>query len=215
MTISCELAFVYCYLVKLTLSPFTTLRNTVLRPAAGQVLSRSKVRLLLKYNVERLTKPWEPFKTGSSAGKAASLNKDTTALPGTDAKFDVDDVSRSIAKKLATETGLSELDAFVMWKSYASHSIEDPEPAEGQSVEDALLERLLLWYEEELLAVPQIVMALFVPASQPTGWEDVAAELRPVILGDQATFIENLFRAFSGLAQKNVSSSHAARALYW
>lgn len=168
---------------------------------------------LLQHYVERLKKPWEPFKKASASSRSAVQSSSIT-IPETKATLDVVKGSRKIALQLSDATEMDEVDAFIMWESYASHSIEDTAPGDGQSHEDALMDRLLLWYEQELLAVPQIVMALYVPSSEPTGWEEVAADLRVQVLGEQSAYIEELFRAFSVIAQRPVESK-LSRSLYW
>jgi nuclear pore complex protein Nup188 len=203
----------------LTSRPLTILRDTLLRPKSESHIPEATVAALLKYHLAKLQQPASPFTRKDSAARTA-LQGSTISIPGTvppAPKLEVDKASRSIALRLADAAGLNELTAFLLWKSYASHSIEDTAPAAGQTQEDAILERLMLWYEQELLAAPQIVMALYVPASQATGWEDLAAALRDEILGDQASYIEGLFRAFSLLAQKSVGgeSDSLSRGLYW
>jgi len=198
------------------------LRDTLLRPMSESLIPTPKVSALLSYHVARLQKPWEPFGPKDSAARTA-LSGPSVTLPSPSTsssstsppKFDVDKASRSIALRLSDATGVNEITAFALWKSYASHSIEDPTPQPGQTHEDAVLDRLMLWYEQELLAVPQIVMALYVPAAEPTGWEDLAAKFRDDVLGDQAAYIEGLFRAFSTIAQKPVETDFLSRGLYW
>lgn len=197
-----------------TYRPLTTIRDTLLRPDVERQIPHAKVRLLLKWHLARLQKPWEPFKPASSQARTA-IQGTTVQIPGTDIKMDIDAGSRSIALRISDAVNINEITSFLLWKSYTSYSVEEPTPAKGKSEEDAVVDRLLLWYEQELLAVPQIVMALYVPASQHTGWEELAAELRPDILGDQASFIESLFRAFGGLAQKPIAKdTESSRALY-
>lgn len=190
------------------------LRDTLLRPMSESMIPEAKVKALLKYHLKRLQEPATPFAPKDSGARSA-LQGSSVTLPGTTAKLDVDKASRSIALRLADTANINEIVAFELWKSYASHSIEDTAPAAGQTQEDAVLERLMLWYEQELLAAPQIVMALYVPASEPTGWEELAAAFREDVLGDQASYIEGLFRAFSVLAQKPVESDMLTRGLYW
>jgi hypothetical protein len=59
-------------------------------------------------------------------------------------------------------------------------------------------------------------MALYVPPAEPTGWEDAAVQLRENVLGDQAEYIEGLFRTFSTLAQQPVETENMlSRGLFW
>jgi nuclear pore complex protein Nup188 len=194
----------------------TTLRDTLLRPVSESLISPTKVRQLLQYHLEKLHNPATPFKRKDSASRA-SLQGSSITLPRTTVQLDVDRPSRSLALRLADAADVDEITAFVLWRSYAAHSLEAAAtPAHGQSHEDALLERLVLWYEQELLAAPQIVMALYVPPAEPTGWEDAAVQLRENVLGDQAEYIEGLFRTFSTLAQQPVETENMlSRGLFW
>ncbi|KAL7421020.1 hypothetical protein Q5752_003904 [Cryptotrichosporon argae] len=193
------------------LYPLTTIRDTLLRPVTERQLSQETLRALLKYHLPSLRTPWAPFLPPSAASRkllaAASLT-----LPRTTASFKVEAGARDISTRLADLVRVDETVAFWFFKSYAAYSIEPALPRAGE--DEALLERLQLWYEQELLAVPQIVMALYVPPSEPTGWEQLAADLKGDILGDEASYIEGLFRAFSGLAQKQVEES-GPRTLFW
>lgn len=125
-------------------------------------------------------------------------------MPRTKITIPIDSGSR-IATRLADECDLDEVVAFLMWKSYATYSLEEARPRSGQSEEDALFDRLLAWYELELLAVPQIVQALYAPNS--------AVEFRSEVIVDKAAYVEQLFRAFSVTAQKSVEGME--RALFW
>lgn len=206
----------------------TTIRDALLRPDVERHIPRSKLKPLLQWHVPRLQKPWAPFSGKSEASRKAlsgasitvpNSSLSTTSAPSTSsalvsssstAKFDVDAGSRVISLRIADETDLDEITAFLLWKSYALHSLDDPVPAPGQSDEDALVERLLAWYEQELVAVPQIVMALQF-AGDVDGLEDVQKE----ILGDHAKYIEELFKAFAGLAQRSVDEKRLKRGLFW
>lgn len=193
--------------------PLSTIRDTLVRPDGERHLDKSKVSSLLKHNLERFDKPWEPFQSQSSSS-ASTLSKPTVTVPGTELTLEVDPASKAFAERLVKETGIDELTALMFWKSYALHSLEEVEPQPGQSEEDAVFERLLLWYEQQLLAVPQIIMALYAPAANPKGYEEVAEEMRKDILGDQSQFIEKTFRAFSQLAQKPIDP-RSPRPLFW
>lgn len=92
-----------------------------------------------------------------------------------------------------------------MWKSYATYSLDDPQPSKGQSEEDAVFDRLMAWYELELLAAPQIVQALYSPN----------AHFELDVISDKAGYIEQLFRAFSVTAQTSVDGKHPGRSLFW
>lgn len=190
----------------------STIRDTLVRPDGERHLPKSKVSALLKHNLDRFDKPWEPFKPSSSSPSV--LSKPTVTVPNTELTLEVDPASKTFAERLVKETGIDELTALMFWKSYALHSLEDVDPQPGQSEEDAVFERLLLWYEQQLLAVPQIIMALYAPAANPKGYEEVAEDLRKDILGDQSQFIEKTFRAFSQLAQKPIDP-RSTRPLFW
>lgn len=198
----------------------TTIRDALLRPDAERHIPRGKLKPLLQWHVPHLQKPWAPFKSASDASRKA-LSASSVTVPGTcssspsgpssssSAKFDVDSGSRAISLRISDETGLDEVEALLLWKSYALHSLDDPVPAPGQSEEDALFERLLGWYEQELVAVPQIVMAL------QFGGADGLEEISKEVLGEQPKYIEELFKAFAMLAQKSVDEKRMKRGLFW
>lgn len=200
-----------------TSRPMTTIRDALLRPDVERHIPRGKLKPLLQWHLPRLQKPWAPFAAASEASRKA-LSASSVTVPGTGtgsisaAKFDVDGGSRTISLRVSDETGLDEITAFLLWKSYALHSLDfdDPVPAQGQNAEDALLERLLAWYEQELIAAPQIVMAL----QFGSGGDDLE-DLKKDILGDQAKYIEELFKAFAILAQKPVDEKRMKRGLFW
>ncbi|BEI92176.1 uncharacterized protein CcaverHIS019_0409960 [Cutaneotrichosporon cavernicola] len=184
--------------------PMTTIRDALLRPDAERHIPRGKLRPLLKWQFPRLHKPWAPFPPASDAARKA-LQAASVTVPDSTAKFDVDAGSRALAVRLSDEVGLDEVTSFLLWKSYAMHSLED---LPSGPAEDALFERLIAWYEQELIAVPQIVMAL-----QFAG-EDLADLLKDVT-GEQGKYIEELFKAFAVLAQKSIDEKRLKRGLYW
>lgn len=190
--------------------PLTTLRDTLLHPDSDSIPD-AKVKPLLQYHLSKLQKPWSPFKPASSEARTA-VKAGSVTIPNTKHKLEVTAGSRAISIRLAEETDLNEVEAFLLWKSYATHSLEDPRPAKGQSEEDAVFDRLLAWYEFELLAVPQIVQALYSPNS---GWHQLAEELEGDIMPDRGAYIESLFRAFSVTAQKSIEGKQTGRPLYW
>ncbi len=181
----------------------TTIRDALLRSEASHI-PRGKLRPLLKWHLQRLRKPWAPFPPASDAARK-SLSANSISVPESSAKFDVDAGSRTVALRLADEVGLDEVTAFLMFKSYALHSLDD---LPSGPTEDALVERLLAWYEQELVAVPQIVMAL-----QFAGEE--LSEVLKEATGEQGKYIEELFKAFAMLAQKPVDEKRLKRGLYW
>lgn len=182
----------------------TTIRDALLRPNAERHIPKGKLRPLLKWHLPRLRKPWAPFSPASESARKA-LTASSVAVPESSAKFDIDAGSRTLALRLADEVGLDEVTAFLLWKSYAMHSLDN---LPSGPAEDALFERLLAWYEQELVAVPQVVMAL-----QFAG--DDLGEVLKEATGEQGQYIEELFKAFAVLAQKPVDEKRLKRGLYW
>ena len=98
-------------------------------------------------------------------------------------------------------------------KSCDQHSGDD----EGSEDEDVELERAMMWYAEEALAVPQIVMAISRLSGSSEGeWSEMAADLRRELVGKEGDYVESIFRAFCGLAQKQVEGKlRLENALFW
>ncbi|CAK9779935.1 hypothetical protein CC85DRAFT_277998 [Cutaneotrichosporon oleaginosum] len=183
--------------------PMTTIRDALLRSEAS-LIPRGKLHSLLQYYLPRLRKPWAPFEAASDSARK-SLSANFVSVPGTSAKFDIDSGGRTLTLRFADEAGINEVTAFFLWKSYAMHSLDDLPPG---TAEDELLERLLAWYEQELVAIPQIVMAL-----QFAG--EGMSEIRRETAGDQGKYIEELFKAFAMLAQASIDEKRLKQGLYW
>ncbi|GMK57122.1 hypothetical protein CspeluHIS016_0309620 [Cutaneotrichosporon spelunceum] len=184
--------------------PLTTIRDAVLRPDVERHIPQRKLRPLLKWLLPRLRKPWAPFPPASDASRKA-LQSSSITVPDSDAKLDVDAGSCAIALRLSGKVNIDEVTSFLLWKSYAMHSLDD---MPSGPAEDTVFERLLAWYEQELIAVPQIVMAL-----QFAG-EELADVLKEAT-GEPGKYIEELFKAFAALAQRPIDEKRLKRGLYW
>ncbi len=79
------------------------------------------------------------------------------------------------------------------------------------------MERVSLWYAEEALAVPQIVIALYRLARSGEGeWAQMAWDIRSAVVESESGCVEGLFRAFSGLAQKQLEGARRTNnPLFW
>ena len=163
--------------------------------------------------MKRLETPWHPF--GPST--VASTSKEgarTVTVPGTSATFEVDSELAALATKLSTRARIGIDDALILCKSYELHSLDD----DRGIANDGRLARILAWWSEEAVAVADISTTLLLLGSGfgEQDWADMAAGLRETLMAEPEKWIEGLFRAFSGLAQNQLSSSQRSEfPLFW
>lgn len=99
-------------------------------------------------------------------------------------------------------------------KSYELHSLDDDRAV----ADDGRLVRVLAWWSEETLAIAEITLNLLLLSTGmgDQDWSEMAGGLRDTILEDPEQMIENLFKAFSGLAQKPLEGHRRAEyPLFW
>ena len=175
------------------------------------LISLHKLQQLLRWHLYRLKLPWEPFKLASNS-KRATLNASTLTIPNTAVQLAVDEASRNISIHMSDRTGIDEIDCLLLTKSYDYYAVDE---IEGE--EEGKLDRLSYWYAAEALAVPQILVALCRLSSSGAGERaEMAVEIRSEAVEDESSFVEGLFRAFSGLAQKQLEGTRRSTdALFW
>ena len=183
------------------------IRDALLRPDAD-LHSLPRIRLLLAWHIRRLQTPWEPFQAPSSTSRAA-LNSSTVIVPHTTAQIDIEETARQVSLRLSDRIDVDEIDCLLLVRSYDRYAVDD--------LEEGKVERVALWYAEEALAVPQIVLALYGLAQSEAGdWELVAADVRAQAVEDESRYVEELFRAFSVLAQKQLKGvGRSDNAIFW
>lgn len=105
-------------------------------------------------------------------------------------------------------------DALVICKSYEMHSLDD----DRATADDGRLVRVLAWWSEETLSVAEITVNLLLLGTGmgEQDWSESAGGLRDSIMEEPEQMIENLFKAFSGLAQKVLDGQRRAEyPLFW
>lgn len=107
---------------------------------------------------------------------------------------------------------MDETEAWIMCKSYNDYSMD-----EDKALKDiGRLDRMLAWWDEELVAVVELTTAILRLGNYDTDWAEVVSDIRDSILSDPAAYIEGIFRAFSGLAQKQLDGSKRSNSpLFW
>ena len=83
--------------------------------------------------------------------------------------------------------------------------------------DDTNADRLILWYAEEALTIPRMVMALQRLSQKSIGeWSWIAAEVLANIITDEEKYIELTFRAWSNLAQKPLEGGQRSdQVMFW
>jgi nuclear pore complex protein Nup188 len=201
--------------IKLTGSPLSTIRNTLLRPQSESTIAPSVVgKLLATIHLERLRSPWQPFKpySAATAGKRAAGSNVT--IPGTSASFEVTSELESLADKLAKRADIGSTDSLVLCRSYELHSLDD----DRTSADTGRLARVLAWWSEETVAVAEIVVTLLLlgTGSEGQSWTEMASSLRETVMAEPEQYLEQLFRAFSNLAQKPLEGDRRSEyPLFW
>ena len=79
------------------------------------------------------------------------------------------------------------------------------------------LDSMTIWYADEALAIPQVVLALDRLSRRDIDpWSTVAEQVRAKIIPDDGKFIEGLFRAWAMLAQKALGGAKRSDdPLFW
>jgi hypothetical protein len=212
-TTSCELFNSSSRAFELTCRPLTTLRDALTTPATSS-LSPLTIQTLLKYHLKKLKRPWDPY---YDAGKTQPLAGQSVTIPSTNLSLPLTESSRKIASTLAERQSTSELDGFLLCESYDRYSLDAAEHAEGD--QRRKVERLTLWYAEECLAVPQILVILqHLNSDGLYGLQEVANSILSEVIEDDRSFIESLFRGWGRLAQKSLDARQRpdpGQALFW
>lgn len=194
--------------------PLTTIRHTLLQPESASTIRSSRLSLLLStYHLDRLKSPWHPF-SPSSVASTSREGARTATIPGTSATFEVDAELAALATKLSTRARMGIEDALIICKSYELHSLDDDRGV----ADDGRLARILAWWSEEAVAVAEISTTLLLLGSGfgDQDWTEVAAGIRDELMSEPEKWIEGLFRAFSGLAQKALAGNQRSEyPLFW
>lgn len=127
-------------------------------------------------------------------------------------RLEIDEEARKLAFQLSDLIAIDEEACLLLLNSYDRNALDD---VHGDS--EGKLERVSLWYAEEALAAPQIILALYRLSEHGRGeWAEMAIELRTMVVENESRYLEGLFRAFSGLAQTQVQGSRRSDdALFW
>ncbi|RXK38973.1 hypothetical protein M231_03703 [Tremella mesenterica] len=176
------------------LTPLTTIRDSLLNPPS--LIPLKKLLILLPWHLPRLTSPWKPFKPPESSS-VSKLDSQTIPIPSTSLTINLDPDIKKWAIKLSDHAKMDETDALLMYKSYKRYALEGGEELK----EGEMLERLLSWYSEEVIAAGQIVMTCMTLARTENDLTVLAFGVKEEVVGEVASLIENVFRAFGGLAQ--------------
>lgn len=159
------------------------------------------MRAVLAHHSKRFLTPWKPIGTRSAQSRT-KIEQGSITL-GQNLNFDVDDDSRKLAMRLADKVDMDEVEAWIMCRSYEKFSLD-----EDKAVRDAgRLDRLLLWWDEEVVAMTELNTAILRLGSFDTDWTEVTKDVRDDIMRDPAAYMEGIFRAFSGLAQRQLTGS--------
>nr|ODO03849.1 nuclear pore complex protein Nup188 [Cryptococcus depauperatus CBS 7855] len=190
------------------LCPLTTLRDTFQRPQVESI-SIPKLRALLAWHKPLIAKPWQLHQPAVQQRRDI-LNKDTFTLPRTDVTFVVDDTTRQLAIRLSDALNIDEIGAFLTTKSYLTYSLDE------DTQDDKILDRLMLWVAEESLAAPQIALAALRLSNDEGTLGQLAYDVKIEAIGSPTDYIEGLFRAFSGLAQRELKTREREQdPLFW
>ncbi|WWC63886.1 uncharacterized protein I303_106491 [Kwoniella dejecticola CBS 10117] len=198
------------------LCPLTTIRDTLQKSDPSSIYI-PKLTALLSYHEKKLTAPWAPFDPPSAKSKAA-ISKASFSLPYSEVQFSVDEKTRSLAAKLTEILNINEISSYLLISSYDTFSINELTEDDEQ---DMILERVLLWYSEEILALPQIILTLLKLSNdndiKQTSLGDLASGFVVDIIGeDTSAYIESLFRNFSMLAQRSLDDKQrGSTSLFW
>ncbi|WVW79510.1 hypothetical protein I302_101479 [Kwoniella bestiolae CBS 10118] len=198
------------------LCPLTTIRDTLLR-SDPSTISIPKLRSLLTWHSKELSSPWTPFPPPSSESKS-SISKPSFPVPQSSVSIPVDPSIKSLAQRLSETTNIDEVSSYLLVKSYQTFSLDEVD-LEKEEDKDRILDRLILWYSEETLAIPQIVLALLkLSNDDDSELGQLANDVRVDITGgeDTSKYVEGLFRGFSNLAQQSLSEKQRGpNALFW
>lgn len=219
MDLSCRLRTTSCGSIKLiselTSSPLTTIRDTLLRPGSESLIAPSSIaKLLGTSHIDRLRNPWQPYTAYNAATAGKRAIGSNVTIPGTSASFEVTAELETLSDKLAKRADISVTDALVLCRSYELHSLDD----DRTSADDGRLARVLAWWSEETVAVAEISTTLLIlgTGSEDQDWSEIASGLRETIMVEPEQYLEQLFRAFSTLAQKPLEGDRRSEyPLFW
>ncbi|WVR08972.1 hypothetical protein IAU60_006031 [Kwoniella sp. DSM 27419] len=191
------------------LCPLTEIWNVLLRSDAAETTSVEKVEELLRFHKSRIAAPWQAFSTPSTSS-AALLKQPAFDLPHTNVRYTVEQPAGRLAQRLSDLVDIDQVSAFMLVRSYQVFGLED------ETDEERIFDRVLGWYTEEVLAIPQIALAILRLAEEQTRLGDVAQRVRDLTIPEPAKYIEGLFRAFSGLAQSELPEKQkGTTSLFW
>lgn len=182
--------------------PLTTIRDTLLRPRSEAQIPPEKLASLLKWHLTRLQTPWQPF--GPPKGKQSLAGSIT--IPDSSANLGVMNAGRGLAEALSKRVHIDEVWSYLLFASYSLHSINEEDDTENYQERE--LERLTMWYTQEVLAVSQIAKTLL-QEGEDGEWWDVIEATRGELMAEAGRYMEEVFRGWSGLAQKQ------AEGLFW
>ncbi|KAK6906170.1 hypothetical protein I203_100154 [Kwoniella mangroviensis CBS 8507] len=198
------------------LCPLTTIRDTLLR-SDPSTISIPKLRALLTWHNKKLSTPWSPFPSSSNESKS-SISKPSFILPQTSITIQIDNSIKSLALRLSEISNIDEISSYLLIRSYQTFSLDEVD-IEKEEDNDKILDRIILWYSEEILALPQIVLALLqLSTDGDSELGRLSNDLRIDIIGgeESSRYIEGLFRGFSNLAQLSLNDKQRGpNALFW
>ncbi|WWC91063.1 uncharacterized protein L201_006004 [Kwoniella dendrophila CBS 6074] len=196
------------------LCPLTTIRDTLQRADSSSV-SLPKLQALLSWHKKKLSTPWSPY-TPPSQDSKSTISKTSFVLPQTSITLRIEEAIRSLAVKLSDTLDINEISSLLIVKSYQTFSLDEID-IEKEEDKDKIVNRIILWYSEEVLALPQIVLAILKISDDHSDLGQICNDLRIELIGDDTSkYIEGLFRGFSNLAQQSLTDKQrGSNALFW
>jgi nuclear pore complex protein Nup188 len=191
--------------------PLSTIRDTLLRPDPTSTPS-PKLRSLLTHHLPRLRSPWSSFTPPSPESRTKLSSSSAITIPHTSSTLEIDDSWRQLALKLSDRIDVDAIECYVLCQSYVAYAVDDERAGEGK------LERVMMWYAEEVEAVSGIAEAVLRLSREQEGeeWIELAEQIRAEMLPDPAKYLEGIFRAWSSLAQKPLSGNYRSEhGLFW
>jgi nuclear pore complex protein Nup188 len=167
---------------------------------------------LLSHHLRRLRSPWSSFTPSSPESRTKLSSSSTITIPQTSSTLEIDDSSRQLALKLSDRIDVDEIECYVLCQSYVAYAVDDERAGEGK------LERVMMWYAEEVEAVPGIAEAVLRLSREQEGeeWIELAEQIRVEMLPDPAKYLEGIFRAWSSLALKPLAGKYRSdHGLFW
>ncbi|ORX39314.1 hypothetical protein BD324DRAFT_588209 [Kockovaella imperatae] len=184
------------------LTPLTSIYDILLDPEQQTQFTPSKLQALLIHHLNKLNSPTRPFSSPSTSSRQA-LKSNTVNVPHTSVSLDVSEKNRKLAYQLSQRADIDEVEALILYRTCND--------------EESTLDRLTLWYAEEALAAPRLVMALQRLSQRGLDeWSRIAGDVLTNIITDEAKYIETIFRAWSSVAQKPLEGvQRSDQALFW